>query len=104
YGNNWIVGVEEESQPGKARHGLLDQLESLGGKFRAKEAQSGGVSARPRDVVDEASGEGVATGRHDDGDRRGLPLGRTRPWCPMGHQNLEIGRASCRERVQDVGG
>ena len=51
---------------------------------------SGDVSALPREAGDDARGNGVANGRHDNGYRRGRALGHKRPRYRMGHDDVNL--------------
>ena len=60
-----------------ARYGgkrLLEQLQPLGGKLRAKERHSGNVPTRPSEAGHEPISDWVAHDRHHDGDSGGRLL------------------------------
>jgi hypothetical protein len=49
---------------GAARHDMLEDRETLAGELYGLEAQSGEVTARVRQAVDEAEAHGIARCRH----------------------------------------
>jgi hypothetical protein len=59
-------------------HELAQQFQSLVRQFAGEKAHARDVATRPVKTGDEAQRNRVATGREDDGHRRGCGLGRER--------------------------
>src|SRR5262245_17877902 len=69
----------------------FSRLDSFGPQLRIEKALSGDVSSRACEAGNDPGRNGVADDRHHDRYRRGGLLRGKRPWCCMGHDQVDFG-------------
>jgi hypothetical protein len=85
-----IRGIPKKGQPGDVGHDLFEKLQPFGREPCAKLREFRDVSVRPAEAGDKASAQGIAGDGHDDGDRRGGPLGGESRRRTRGHDDLDV--------------
>ena len=98
-----VVGIDQQSDPGRARNKLAQQLELLCPQRGIELVHAGGVAAWPRQASDEANADRIIGGVEQDRDGRGRSLGRERGGgCPRDNYRCLALHQLRRQRRQSI--
>src|SRR5262249_8309928 len=75
-----ICRIPEERRRGEPGKSLFEERKPFAHQLRGEEAEPCDVAFRPREAGNDPGTQGIASSRHDDGDRCSRLLGRTRRW------------------------